>query len=47
MQTKYKDSVSGLYFYDKAVSVYIKMMSKPVSEQFLIMRGETPIDKVV
>lgn len=39
--------MSGLYFYDKAVSSYIKMLSKPVSEQFLIMRGETPIDKVV
>jgi hypothetical protein len=29
MKTKYKDSVSGLYFYDKAVSVFIKMLSKP------------------
>lgn len=46
-ETKYKDSVSGLYFYDKAVSVYIKMLSKPACEQFLILRGETPIDKVV
>ncbi len=38
-QTKYKDSVTGLYFYDKAVKNYIKMMSKPISEQFLVLRG--------
>ena len=47
MKTKYKDSVSGLYFYDKNVSSYIKMLSKPVTEQFLILRGVVPIDKVV
>lgn len=39
--------MTGLYFYDKAVKNYIKMMSKPVAEQFLVLRGETPIDKVV
>lgn len=47
MQTKYKDSVSGLYFYDKSVSSYIKMLSKPVTEQYLMLRGVIPIDKVV
>ena len=47
MKTKYKDSVSGLYFYDKNVSSYIKMLSKPVTEQFLMLRGVVPIDKVV
>lgn len=46
-QTKYKDSASGLYFYDKAVNQYIKMLSKPVCEQFLVLRGETPIEKIV
>lgn len=46
-KTKYKDSVSGLYFYDKNVSSYIKMLSKPVTEQYLILRGVVPIDKVV
>lgn len=39
--------MSGLYFYDKNVSSYIKMLSKPVTEQYLILRGEIPIDKVV
>jgi hypothetical protein len=47
IQTKYKDSVSGLYFYDKNVSSYIKMLSKPVTEQFLMIRGVVPIDQVV
>ena len=47
MKTKYKDNVSGLYFFDKNVSSYIKMLSKPVTEQFLILRGVIPIDKVV
>ncbi len=47
IKTKYKDSVSGLYFYDKNVSSYIKMLSKPVTEQYLILRGVIPIDKVV
>ena len=47
METKYKDSASGLYFYDKNVSSYIKMLSKPVSEQFLMLRGVIPIDKMV
>ena len=46
-QTKYKDSVSGLLFYDKSVSSYIKMLSKPITEQYLILRGVVPIDKVV
>jgi hypothetical protein len=46
-QTRYKDGVSGLYFYDKSVSSYIKMLSKPVTEQYLMLRGVVPIDKVV
>lgn len=46
-QTKYKDNVSGLYFYDKNVSSYIKMLSKPTTEQYLMLRGVIPIDKVV
>ena len=47
MQSKYKDSVSGLYFYDKNVSQYIRMLSKPVTEQYLMLRGVVPIDKMV
>jgi len=39
--------MSGLYFYDKTVKNYMKMLSKPVCDQFLTLRGETPIDKVV
>ena len=38
-KTKYKDGVSGMYFYDKTVNNYIKMLSKPIYEQFLILRG--------
>lgn len=47
MKTKYKDSVSGMNFYDKNVSSYIKMLSKPVTEQYLMLRGVIPIDKMV
>lgn len=36
-----------MYFYDKNVNSHIKMLSKPVTEQFLILRGVVPIDKVV
>lgn len=36
-----------MYFYDKSVSSYIKMLSKPITEQYLILRGVIPIDKVV
>jgi hypothetical protein len=39
--------VTALYFYDKSVSSYIKMLSKPVVEQYLMLRGVIPIDKVV
>ena len=36
-----------MYFYDKNVNSYIKMLSKPVTEQFLMLRGVIPIDKMV
>lgn len=39
--------MTALYFYDKSVSSYIKMLSKPVVEQYLMLRGVIPIDKVV
>ena len=46
-QTKYKDTMSGLYFYDKDVKNYLKVLSKPICDQFLCLRGDIPIDRVV